>query len=238
MKKQRITAQEFMEKLNKDPDYLRRKEEIEKARQKVIAEERKETEQLIREINDAGIRINHIGDFIALENGTYENAIPILMKHLRKEYSRENVNSIVRALIGADPNPKVAHELLEMFKIRKYSDEEINYLICSAVASTCTINNLEEIKEVLADYSYGFGRSDLIKALAKLEHLRGNPPKAIPMIVDLLDDKTISYVAIDTLGRLNAYEARDKISSFLNDERQHIREIARKVLKKFDKKSK
>ena len=241
MKKKPLTTEEFLEQLANDPDYQKRLKERREELDRLHETRYQETIPLLKELNAAGVKVEHIWDFMKLENGTYENAIPILMRHLKKEYSRLNINSIMRALAGADPDPSVTRELLQIYKSRKYKDDEVDHLICSAVASTCTIENLEEIKEILADDSYGGSRADLMMALVKLEPLKGIK-KAITMIIKLLEeDRTssesyISYVAMDILSKVNAYEARDLINTFTTDKRSDIRAMAKRVVKKFDKK--
>lgn len=96
-KKGYIGADELLAELERDPEWVARRDARENERQ--AAEQRAIDEQamLLADLRRVGYRIRWIWDFVNTAD-SYDEAIPVLVDHLRRPYSDGTREGIARAL--------------------------------------------------------------------------------------------------------------------------------------------
>ena len=89
----------------------------------------------------------------------------------------------------------------------------------------------EDLALLAEDRARGEGRPFVVLALGKMRN-----PRAVEVLVRLLDDKEVASWAIVALGKLGASTARSKIEKFLEHPDSYVRREAKKALARIDKK--
>lgn len=105
----RITAAELRAKLEADPVFVARRNEQKRERAERMARVEEEQAELLAELRDAGLKIGRVPDLIAM-SARYQQAIPILLRHLQMPYSDVTRETIARAL--AVPDARYAWPIL------------------------------------------------------------------------------------------------------------------------------
>jgi HEAT repeat protein len=72
----------------------------------------------------------------------------------------------------------------------------------------------------------------VVVGLAKLKD-----PRAVPLLVELLEDEEVAGHAVMALRKMGATPARSSVERFLQDPRAWVRSEAKKAIAKFDKAS-
>jgi hypothetical protein len=96
-KKNWITAQDLMARLQADPKWVAAREQEEEVRQKASAEFRRLEAPLVEELRAAGFQVESAWDFVNT-SAPYPEALPILLRHLQRPYPGQIREGIARAL--------------------------------------------------------------------------------------------------------------------------------------------
>lgn len=91
------TAAEFIRSLEADPEYVRRRAEQDEELAKLTAFYRDAEAPLVRDLAELGVEVGSVYDLVN-DTVSYENAIPVLLDHLRREYPDAIREGIARAL--------------------------------------------------------------------------------------------------------------------------------------------
>lgn len=153
--------------------------EREESRAESVKRIRVEAEPLLAELKAAGLDIRSVGDLIS-RSEKYEQAIPILLKHLLMPYSDVIRETIARSL--AVPEPAVINAwpiLVEEYRkapigwgIKGPGDTEEHRLrakdgLACALSVAATDDTLPELIALAKDPSHGESRILLLSALRK-----------------------------------------------------------------------
>ncbi|WP_147292930.1 hypothetical protein [Dyella psychrodurans] len=179
--------------------------EINRTREQEIAERvarmRLEQESLLRELHAVGMKIEYVVDLIGMSQ-RYEQAIPILLKHLVMPYSDATRETIARSLAVREPEVQKAWPILvEEYRkapmgwgikgpgdINEYRLGAKNGLAC-ALAVAVTDETLEELIDIAKDRTQGESRLLLLSALKKR---RKKNPLAAQAIEELASDPDLA----------------------------------------------
>jgi hypothetical protein len=163
-KRERVTAKELMERLEKDEAYLRRRAESEKNMAERSARLRQEEEPLLAELRTVGFDLESVYDLVNTGE-PYPAAVPILMKHLYLPYSDSTKSGIARALAVPDSIP-YWQPLKDMFCQTPECPVKQG-LACALSVIASKTKRYDEIFEILNDESQGSSKSLLLDVISQ-----------------------------------------------------------------------
>lgn len=190
-----ITAKEFMDQLEADPDWVRRREERDRELAARQAELRKAEEPVIEDLRKVGIEVNRIWDLLSFER-PYSQAFPILLEHLRKPHRGEVLEDLGRVL-GAPEARVLWPTLVEIYETTPSPDARMGL---SAALSKIALRDktlLDDVIRLIRNPQYGEGRGLLIDVLT-----RSREPRARETLYALRDDPDLNPEISDRLERL------------------------------------
>ena len=103
------------------------------------------------------------------------------------------------------------------------------WFIADALYQIGSTRQIDDVIRIAADPRFGVNRQMLILLIGRLKVER-----AIPILIDLLDDPEVCLQAIAALGCFKREELRGCFLRFRDDERPGRRKAARSALKKLD----
>ncbi|MFP9099859.1 HEAT repeat domain-containing protein [Flavobacterium sp. RHBU_24] len=207
----------------------RTKEEIEESlllSKKLEIERAKEHQTLTYELSNIGIKITSIWDLVNTKV-KYPTAIPILLKHLRLNYSDQVKEGIVRALIVKEAKGIATSALIAEYEKTPKEKDNLRWVIGYAIANTMTSQDVNWILNTVADKSNMWSRSQLVVALGTVKTQQSEE-----MLISLLADEQVLPQAICALGMLRSQKAKEKIIELNKSMNSLVRLEASKALKK------
>lgn len=202
-----MTAAEAMKLLESDPEWVARRDSRERWRQAQAKRFAREEAPLVREITDAGLIIDSVGDLINTRE-PYPEAIPVLLRHLEKtSYTPELRDAIARALTVRG-YPEILPAMIEAF--RRDPEPRLNgpkWAMGNAIEVLFDNRYVEEIAELARDPSHGEARSMVVRALGK-----SRSEVAEEALRELLSDPQMRIYAEDTIKRRDRRRSRSKSS--------------------------
>lgn len=231
--KGKVTAEELMAQLEADPEWVARRDERERFRQRRTAGYDRAAAPLKAELAAAGFEVDSVADLYN-ERRNYEAAVPILLRWLPRIEHSSVKESVVRALTVKWARPEAAPVMLEeLRRLRDSSDRSLRFAVANALSEVADDSVFDEVVELARDRRYSDGeRGVLVLALANMRERRKD---AIEVLRELLSDDVAPH-AVTALGELRAKEARGEIEPFLEHPETSVRKEAGKAIKKIDKK--
>jgi len=231
------------EKIEQDPE-----------RQSRIAAARRAEAPILAELAQVGIHIKTLSDLTSrlrseiFEGGEqvlpikqlsdlyrepidYRAGIPILLKWLPLVDNWNVKWAIVDALSWKWAKPIAARPLIEEFRKAPMEKSGFKWSITSALCEVADASVFDDLVELARDKRHGRARGMLPVALAKTKH-----PRAVEVLIELLDDEEIAGNAVYALRLLAPPEARSAIERFVDHPQSWVRNEARRALAKIDKK--
>ncbi len=189
------SAAELMAKLKSDTDYKARVAERDRKIEERAAVERTEEEDLVSELREAGLDVGSVWNLVNTP-APYPTAIPILLEHLRRDYSDRTKEGIARAL--AVPEARVGWSLLvtEFKQSKDTTTIGLKWALACALGAAGDDAALDDAVAIMKDTQHGQNRLPL---LAILE--RSKTPSATEMLGDLLDDNDLAEDARKLLSK-------------------------------------
>ncbi len=221
-----ITAAELQAQLQKDPEYQRNIREREAEIEKEEAELRKDEKPLIKELVSFGFNISSSWELVNT-SAKYEDAIPVLVKHLSKPYHKKNKEGIVRALAVKEAKGIACKVIIEEYHKAPKDDFHYRWAFGNTMAVIITEEHMDDVIEIVQDEENGESRDMFVRALGKVKS-----SKVEQVLIDLLDDDEVSPHAIEALGKLKSQKAKTKINELVGHKKSLIRKEAQKALKK------
>lgn len=217
-----------LEQRERDPKHAGYILELEKHKIKAAQEYYEAAGPLFAELSASGYEVRSLDIFT--KSDAYKDAIPILLKWLPKIANRRVKESIVRAL--SVPWAKGLAEAALLAKFRSASESDnlgLKWAISNALEVLATDKIFDAIVELARDRRHGAARQMLAMALGKMKN-----PKAVDVLIGLIEDDDVAGHSIIALKKLNATEARLYILPFLKHPKTWIRREAKKALNKLD----
>ncbi|HWO22670.1 MAG TPA: hypothetical protein VNO30_28115 [Kofleriaceae bacterium] len=192
--KKKVTAAELMAKLNADPEFVAKRAREEEERQKREAEYRRAEKPLVDELRAAGFQVQSAWDLVNTP-GSYPNAVPILLAHLRRPYPAPIREGIARAL--AVPEAKAAgwYDLTRMY--REEQEQRAKDGLAVAIAAAADDEVISDVISLARDTRHGSSRLLLLSALE-----RSTDPRARKALMDLGTDPDLNKEIQVILRRL------------------------------------
>jgi hypothetical protein len=193
MRKKQITAAELLARLNADPEWVAARAKEEEERQKRVEEYRRAEMPLTNELKAAGFDVNSAWDLMN-KSAPYAAALPILLKHLPRDYPPRVREGIARAL--AVPDAKFAWStLVALYRNDKVEDAKDGMAVAIAAISDDSL--IGDVISLARDRSLGSSRVLLLSALE-----RSRKPETREVLAELESDPDLHVEARNILHRL------------------------------------
>jgi len=228
-KKTRVTAGELMDRLDKDPAYQARVQEIEKKRLAEVAANRKELVPLLTELAAAGFVVSHPQELV--KEFPQKEVVPILLKWLPRLIRPNTKESVVRALSVPWAKPIATIPLINEFRNAPSSENTgLKWAVGNALEVLANDDVFDDIVELVTNRQHGIARQMPVMALGKMKN-----PRAADILIGLLDDDDVVAHALAALKKLKAKQAIPYIEKLINHPRALVRKEANLALKKLNK---
>lgn len=159
-----------------------------------------------------------------------ERLLPILAKHLPRDYPIPKIEGIILALGHKEARP---HALNLVRDILKREARSPNPRLPTAAANTlldmATKADVAYFEDVLTDEAYDDYRVFFVRPYARFAKER-----AIPLLRRLLQQGLFLEEVVNELGKLRDVGSRPEIAALTADQRAHVRRAARKALERLD----
>lgn len=158
------TARELVEELQRDPEWVARRLERERARQEVERASAAEQAPLIQDLAKCGLPVESVWDLVNSRNN-YDHALPVLMNHLTRPYSPGVREGIARAVAI----PAAAPEWMRLASL--YASEENSRVkdgLAVAIATSARAEHADALISLAQDHRNGQSRVLLLRAIARL----------------------------------------------------------------------
>ena len=189
---------------------------------------------LADDLSRAGVPVSDLWELVN-SDVQYRAAVPVLVEWLERldervpAADREKVREgLVRALTVPAARPSAAPVLIEQFRrVADPSGLGPRWVIGNALEVVADDSVFDEVAAIVRDPSFGKARQMVVLGLA-----RSKEPRAVPLLVELLDDDDVAAHAAMALGKLKAGEARSALERHLESAQPLLRREAKKALAK------
>lgn len=167
------------------------KEELEARIAKRIADFKVEQRELILELARVGVKVDIVNRLPSISTTEYRHAIPILMEHLRRDYSDGTLESLARALATKDAS-EYWEEIVAMYQSSPARTDNAGsgfaMGLAAAVAGACPPKRIPDLIVLLRDRRLPY-RALL---LAPLRKRRGKSSDIAHVIEELRHDPDLA----------------------------------------------
>lgn len=196
--------------------------------------------EIVAELQGLGYDVDSVGELGTL-GATYRSAVPVLIDWLGKVSYADLVEDIIHTLSVPWARELVLPVFLRMFRdppivsspLRptdpEFQREQVRWAIGNGLEVFAASDIAEEILELAQAQEYGEARMMIVLAMSKI-----GGDRAPDVLMDLLDDDTVSPHAIEALGKLKYAPARERIAAMLNHA-ENVRDQSKKALRRIDK---
>ena len=187
-----------------------------------------------RPLRAAGVPVDDVWDLVNSRH-QYKAAIPVLLDWLQNLDRRMSENEpgrlregIVRALTVPAAKRIAAPALIAEFrKSSNAVDSATHWAIGNALGVVADDSFFDEIEELVRDRGHGRARQAIVLRLG-----RSRDPRAVSLLIALLDDDEVAAHAVSALGTLKDSTARPALEPMLNHPNALVRREAKKALAK------
>lgn len=193
--------------------HLERVEEVKRAEAPIL-------EDLLR----AGVRVEHVQDLSPDRQGLVNEAVPVLLRWLPR-VSEPSLKATLAEVLGVEQAKEVALQpLIRAF--REWSGAAMaRDAIGFAIGRVGDDAAFDQIADLVSNTQYGGSRTGLLDAIARMQI-----PRAVQLLIDLLQDPDLAPKAITVLGKRRVVRALPLITPFLQDPRDWVRGDARRAV--------
>jgi hypothetical protein len=158
-----ITAAGLMQRLERDPAWVRK--DADREEQRRVFESSLITEQapLLADLAAEGVRVSSVWDLVNTA-ADYTSVLPVLMSHLRKPYHPNNREGMARALAVKSARSFI-NEIIDLY--RAETNPELQTALACAIAEASNNTTRPELMKLAEDRRFGGSRTILLTALAK-----------------------------------------------------------------------
>jgi HEAT repeat protein len=214
---------DLVRKPNKSKQDIVEKEGVRLALEKEL---NKEELDLVKELNLIGQNINSVWDLVNSKQ-SYQDAIPILLAYVTKDFHDRNREGIVRALAVKEAIGKASPVLLDEYNKIPKDKMLLRWSIGNTIYTTVSESDVERILLIVQDKENGMSRQMFVAALGKVKS-----EKVEDVLIKLLDDDEVAAHALEALVRMKSKKAREKILTLISHPNTLIKKEAQKALKK------
>jgi hypothetical protein len=167
-----ISINEALERLWSDPEWVARHKAAERRRRETLEASRLAQRELLEELREVGIRVNSVWDLVNT-SARYDAALPILLKHLDKNYP-----DCVKAGIARSLGRRWARDVAWDYVLAAYRSEPSKRGSWTkdglAVAIECMArpSDLDVLIDLLLDPRHGSSRVFFVRPISRLRSPR------------------------------------------------------------------
>jgi HEAT repeat protein len=220
-----MTAGELLEQRERDPKHRELMRELESQRMAALEEFNLAAAPLMAELARAGFEVNSLA--MLATSDAYKDAVPILAKWLVKASNPQLKEAIGRALSVPWARSAAGVLVAEFRKAPESANGGLKWAIGSALEVLASEELLEDLIELVQDKRHGTARQMPAIGLGKTKN-----PRAIPVLISLLEDDEVAGHAVMGLGKLKAIEALPFLERFVSHPKVWIRREAAKAIRK------
>jgi HEAT repeat protein len=177
---------------------------------------------MLKDLAARGVRVDSIVEARG-DRALFRAALPVLIDWFRKTDNPDLKVELAGALGTPWAKPSGAGALIEGF--RGAEDASVRWSIGNALADVATDAEFDAIVELVKDKRYGRSRERLAVALGRMKD-----PRAVDVLIGLLDDADVVGHAVAALGKLRARRARPQVEALLRHEDASVRRAAKTAL--------
>ena len=190
--------------------------------------------ELLFELSQVGVDIDDLWELVNTRE-SYDAAIPTLIDWLADlddrvppEVRSRVEEPIVRALTVPAARTLAPPVLLQRFPLPQVGPyRAVRWVIGNALGVLAGDQFFDEMEALARDKTYGRDREQLLRFFG-----RSKDPRAVPLLVELLEDDDVVAHAAEALGRQKDPRARLPLEKLLTHPRSLARREASKALKK------
>jgi hypothetical protein len=190
--------------------------------------------QLREDLRRAGAPCSDLWELVTT-NIAYPAAIPVLLdwlEHLDERVpadTRDKTHQVlVRALTVPAARPAAAPVLIRQFReVEDPSGLGLRWVIGNALEVVADDSVFDDLEALVRDEAFGRARQMVVLGLGRSQDRR-----AVPVLIDLLNDPDVAAHAAIALGKLRAAEACSALEEHLADPQPLVRREAKKALTK------
>jgi len=190
---------------------------------------KKESKAAAAALRRAGVQVKSVFDLVNTST-PYPGAIPVLIGLLSTVKEGWIKQGVVRALTVKEARPVAAKPLIREF--RRETDDRLSpkWAIGNALSVVADDSVFDDVVDLVTDRRHGKAREMLAVTLGSMKN-----PRAVDVLVGLLQDDEVAGHAITGLRKLKAVQARTAIQPFLKHPKAWVRREARKALNAIDR---
>ncbi|MFC4323198.1 HEAT repeat domain-containing protein [Litchfieldia salsa] len=185
-----------------------------------------DVEQLIKDVNKQGYNIKTYQDLYKLKSKD-KNLIPILLKYLGS-VDKVNEKLFFVSCLGVKGFYDATEALLREFL--SSNDRSYKWAIGNSLSIILDKSTLNDLIKIVINKEHGTSRQMIIVALGLFKD-----KKAIPFLLDLLDDEDVKGHVIMALSKFKDPELIPYIKPFVNHNITWVRNEAKKTIDKLEK---
>lgn len=235
----RITAGELLKKLKSSPKYRLNRA---KALKRIRNAQKEADREFEKKFKPALLELEKIGvtkhDLYTAEGKTKIYANKELFSQVQSILLRwfpkvdDGIKETIVRFLSVPWSPLSTARLFinEFKKAPKEAKLDLKWAIGNALHIFANDEVFDDIVDIATDRRHGSSREMVVASLMRMKN-----PKAVDVLIKLLDDEDVAGHALKALRRLNAKRARKYIEPFLEHPRTWWRNEAKKAIKKFDK---
>ena len=167
------------------------KEELEARIAKRIEAFKAEQRELISELAQVGVNVDIVNRLPSIPTSEYRHAIPILMEHLRRDYSDGTLESLARSLATKEA-AKYWDEIVAMYKAsatrKAQGPGDLPMGLAAAVAAACPPGRLGDLIALVKDPKL----PNRVLLLTPLRKRRAKDPEIARLIDELRHDPELA----------------------------------------------
>jgi hypothetical protein len=241
-----LTADEFVRRLESDPEWVAKRDRREAERMKRVEENLRVEAPIVADLARSGIVVNSIEDF-CIRNLSHEErgVVRILLKWIPRLGNLDVKSAIVTALRDKMARPSAGPPLITEFRTVAFppAETEMRFQhykckVADTIRFVATKHMHEDIVELIRDRRHGWSRGPLVLALQRMKN-----PATVGVLMDALDEDpnlneekaALITLSLRALGNMKAHEARPKIELFLKHTSDVVRKEAQRSLGKLDR---
>jgi len=189
-----------------------------------------EPQAFIDDLARVGVAVESPWDLVNTRQ-PYPAAIPVLLDWLNRvdtevpaDDRRRFREALVRALTVRAARRVAAPALIREFH-RVDASPGLRWAVGNSLETVADDSVFDELVALTQNQSYGSARQMVVLALGRMKD-----PRAVDVLIGLLNDDDVTGHAVAALGRLRAPQARPALEPFLDHPRPWVRKEAKKAL--------
>lgn len=226
-----MTAEELMDELAADPEWVAGRERDDRERERRAAEHEAAAAPLKAALAAGGLEVDSVADLYN-QRMNYSAVVPQLIEWFPRIDDPVVKETVARALTVRWARPHAARIMLdELRQLRDSKHRSLRFAVANALSEVADDSVFDEVVALIRDHEYSVAeRGALARALANMQE---NRERAIHLLRELLAEDVGPHAVIG-LGELRADEASGDVERFTNHERAWVRDAAKKALRKLD----